>query len=160
MLLSSASLVAILTAAAITSPEAPPAPREFPELRPRAALIGILEALPRVIPDPRSATDFILCPATRLKLGPDGKPKSWYVAFSINARTSAGGYAGQTMYGAAFKVGKPVQVFRAQAATDEGLDKLINDAVRKQMKDCPAVPNDQLAKLQQETGRPTVDLSQ
>lgn len=157
--MSSGLILPLLAAVATSSAPGSQSTVEHPELRPRAVLIEILAALPKVVPDPRSATDFILCPATRIKLAPDGKPKSWYVAFCMNYRTSAGGYAGQTMYGAIFRAGKPVQVLRAQAP-DEGFDKLINDAVRKQMRDCPAVSNDQLAQIQKAGDRPVVDLSE
>ena len=60
----------------------------FPELTPRATLIAILKALDSTIADPRSVTDVILCPATRIKYSKTGdrRPASWYVAFSMNAR--------------------------------------------------------------------------
>lgn len=133
---------------------------QFPELRPRAVLVEILKALDTSIADPRSVTDVVLCPPARIKLGKDGRPHSWYVAFSMNARTADGGYGGRVMYGAIFKRGRPTRVVRTQMATDEGIDHLINASIRKQMANCPAVPNDQLRELVGATDRPLVDVSQ
>jgi len=133
----------------------------FPELRPRATLIAILKALDTTIADPRSVRDVILCPATRVKYSKAGPPRpiSWYVAFSMNTRSPDGGYEGRTMYGAVFKGDRVPQIAKAQMENDEGLNHLINNAIRKQMKDCPAVSNEQLGELLGASDRPTVDVS-
>lgn len=148
--------VGTLTASAASAQSSVDLPQE---LGPRALLLGIMKALDTTVADPRSVTDVVLCPATRVRYGADGRPQSWYVAFSMNARTAAGGFAGHTMYGAAFRVGRRTMMIRAQAATDDGFDRLINNAIRKQMRDCPRVPNDQLADLVGASDRPTVDVS-
>lgn len=133
----------------------------FPELRPRATPIAILKALDSAIADPRSVRGVILCPATRVKYSKAGapRPESWYVAFSMNSRSSDGGYAGRTMYGAVFKADRLPQIAKAQMENDEGLNQLINNAIRKQMKDCPAVSNEQLGELLGASDRRTVDVS-
>ena len=133
----------------------------FPELRPRATLIAILKALDSTIADPRSVTDVILCPATRVKYyrARELRPESWYVAFSMNTRSPDGGYTGRTMYGASFKAGRPAKIYKTQMENDEGFNYLINNATRKQMKDCPAVSNEQLRELLGASDRRTVDIS-
>jgi hypothetical protein len=150
----------VLAAAAASGPGAQASVDQFPELRPRAVLVGILKALDTSIADPRSITDVVLCPAARIKLGRDGRPHSWYVAFSMNSRTVDGGYGGRVMYAGIFKAGRPVRIARTQMATDEGIDHLINASIRKQMANCPAVPNDQLRELLEATDRPLVDVSE
>lgn len=124
-------------------------------------MLGIIKGLDSTIADPRSISDVVLCPATRIKLSRSGnqQPQSWYVAFSMNSRTAGGGFGGRVMYGAVFNSGKVPKIYRTQTPTDEGFDKLINDAVRKQMKDCPSVSNEQLSALIGTTDRPTVDIS-
>lgn len=133
----------------------------FPELQPRATLIAIVKSLDSTIADPRSVRDVILCPATRIKYSKIGirRPESWYVAFSMNVRSSYGGYAGRTMYGAVFKADRLPRIAKAQIDNDEGINHLINNAIRKQMKDCPAVSNEQLEELLGASDRPTVDVS-
>ena len=157
--LSAASLALVSTVGSAQAPIS--AVDIFPELTPRATLIAILKALDSTVADPRSVTDVILCPATRIKYSKTGdrRPASWYVAFSMNARSPAGGYVGRTMYGALFKAGRLPQVAKAQMETDEGLNRLINDAIRKQMRDCPVVSNDQLVALLWTSNRATVDVS-
>ncbi len=157
----SAASLALVSASALGQATFPGAD-SFPELRPRATLIAILKALDSTIGDPRSVTDVILCPASRVKFskGQNPQPEKWYVAFSMNARSLAGGYVGRTMYGAIFKAGRPPQIAKAQMENDEGLNSLINNAIRKQMKDCPAVSNEQLSALLGASDRPVVDVSQ
>lgn len=155
------SCLALLSSTLMSQTPSPGSPDPFPELTPRASLIAILKGLDSTIADPRSVTDVILCPATRVKYSKagDGRPESWYVAFSMNARTAAGGYMGRTMYGAVFKAGRPPRIARAQMNTDEGFDHIINSAIAKQMKDCPSVSNEQLSALLGSSDRPVVDVS-
>lgn len=149
------------TGAVSQAPNPASAVPQFPELTPRATLVSIIKALDSTIADPRSISDVVLCPPTRIRFSKrDGRPESWYVAFSMNARTADGGYGGRVMYGATFKTGRPTKIYRTQANTDEGFDHLINNAIRKQMKDCPAVSNEQLSTLIGASDRPTVDVSQ
>jgi len=151
------SVFAAVAAAALS---AQASVEQFTELRPRAVLIELLKALDTSIADPRSVTDVVLCPPTRIKVRKDGRPHSWYVAFSMNSRTADGGFGGRVMYGGIFKAGRPARIVRTQMPTDEGIDHLINASIRKQMANCPAVPNNQLRELVGATDRPLVDVSQ
>jgi hypothetical protein len=157
----SAVCLIVVTASALAQAPSPAGADPLSELRPRALLIAILKALESTIADPRSVTDVVLCPATKVKYskGGDRRPESWYVAFSMNSRSLGGGYAGRTMYGASFKAGKAPKIYKTQIDNDEGFNLLINNATRKQMKDCPAVSNEQLAELLGTSDRPTVDIS-
>ena len=157
------SSAVLFSSAAYASPATDAQARaQFPELTPRAIMLGIIKGLDGTIADPRSIADVVLCPATKIKLsrGGDPRPQSWYVAFSMNSRTTSGGFGGRVMYAALFKNGKVPEIVRTQMPTDEGFDRLINNATQKQMKDCPSVPNDQLEAMLGATDRPTVDISQ
>lgn len=153
---------ALLSSAAAADPFADASARaRYPELAPRAIMIGIIKGLDGSIADPRSISDVVLCPATKIKLSRNGEPQpqSWYVAFSMNSRTSSGGFGGRVMYGAIFRRGKLPEIVRTQMPTDDGFDRLINNATQKQMKDCPSVSNEQLAALVGANDRPLVDVS-
>ena len=153
---------ALLSSAAAADPITDASARtRFQELSPRAIMIEIIKGLDGSIADPRSISDVVLCPATRIKLSKTGEPQpqSWYVAFSMNSRTVSGGFGGRVMYAALFKRGKVPELIRTQMPTDDGFDRLINNATQKQMKDCPTVSNEQLAVLVGATDRPVVDLS-
>lgn len=153
-----------LTSSAAPAQAQAPAGSGFPEFSPRAILIAIIKgmdaAIDGTVPDPRSMSDVILCPPTKIKYSKaDGRPEKWYVAFSMNSRTREGGYSGRIMYGAVFRRDRLPQVLRIQAKTDEAFDHLFNQMIAKTMKDCPMVPNDQLSALIGTSDRPTVDVS-
>ena len=99
----------------------------LPELKPRASLIGILKALDATIADPRSVTDIVLCPATRVKFDKAGRPNAKQVHFSMNSKSADGGYTGRTMFMAIFRDGNRTEILKTQLETDEGINKLIND---------------------------------
>lgn len=142
----------------------PPGPATFAEFAPRALLIAIIKgmdaAIDGTVPDPRSMSDVVLCPPTKIKYSKtDGRPEKWYVAFSMNSRTRDGGYSGRIMYGAVFRRDRLPEVTRVQAKTDQDFDHLFNQMIARTMKDCPIVPNDQLAALVGASDRPAVDVS-
>ena len=155
----------LLLAASFASAQGAVQPQQgYPEFAPRAILIEIIKGMDAatdgVVPDPRSMSDVILCPPTKIKYSKaDGRPEKWYVAFSMNSRTRDGGYSGRIMYGAVFRRGKLPEVLRIQAKTDEAFDHLFNQMIAKTMKDCPLVPNEQLSALIGASDRPTVDVS-
>jgi len=118
----------------------------YPELAPERLLPPLLGELRRTLRDPRSITDFVLCPPTKIKYE-GGRPVRWAVLFSLNARNAYGGYAGVTMYAAVFRPGKRVNVSQTQLAGTDGLDGLINNAIAKKMRDCPFVPDAEIQRL-------------
>jgi hypothetical protein len=154
----------VLAASAAHAQAPTQAASSFPEFAPRAILIAIIKgmnaAIDGTVPDPRSMSDVILCPPTKIKYSKaDGRPEKWYVAFSMNSRTRDGGYSGRIMYGALFRRDRLPEVLRIQAKTDEAFDHLFNQMIAKTMKDCPIVPNEQLSALIGASDRPTVDVS-
>jgi hypothetical protein len=157
-------VASLSTAFAAQAQRQPVSPDAFPELKPRAILIAIIKGINAsvdgTVPNPKSMSDMILCPPTRIKYSSaDGRPEKWYVSFSMNSRTSAGGYSGRIMYGAVFRRDRLPEISRVQIMSADAFDQLINKAIERQMKDCPLVPNDQLAALTGSTDRPIVDVS-
>jgi hypothetical protein len=116
-------------------------PAAYPELASDVLLPPILAELKRTQKDPYSIRDFTLCPPRAIKLK-DGKPVSWVVMLSFNARGSFGGYEGIKIYGARFRNGRVSGGITAtELASNAGIDGLINNAIAKLTATCPMIPD-------------------
>lgn len=134
---------------------------KYPQLAPGNLLVQIVAELKRSQNDPHSIRDFVLCPASNIKILGDGelaRPVRWYVPISFNARNDVGGYTGKTMYGAIFRENKRVDIAAVQMAGKDGFDAIINRAIEKRMMGCPEVPDEQIAELLKSAAKP-IDLN-
>jgi hypothetical protein len=113
----------------------------YPELASDVLLPPILAELKRTAKDPYPIRDFTLCPPRAIKLK-DGKPISWVVMLSFNARGSFGGYEGIKIYGVRFRNGRVSgPVTATELASNAGIDGLINSAIAKLTATCPMIPD-------------------
>jgi hypothetical protein len=116
-------------------------PAAYPELASEVLLPPILVELKRTLKDPYSIRDLTLCPPRGIKLK-DGKPTSWVVMLSFNARGSFGGYEGIKIYGVRFRNGRVSgPVTATELASNAGIDGLINSAIAKLTATCPMIPD-------------------
>ena len=116
-------------------------PAAYPELASDALLPPILAELKRTMKDPYSIRDFSLCPARAVKLK-EGKPISWAVMLSFNAKNSYGGYEGVKIYSVLFRNGRiSGGLNAAELGSSTGLAGLINSAIAKRMASCPMIPD-------------------
>ena len=140
------TLRCLLTAALIASagPAAakdPVDPAAYPELASDVLLPPIIAELKRTLNDPYSIRDFTLCPPRGIKLK-DGKPVSWVVLLSFNAKNGFGGYDGVKAYSALFRGGRiSGGITSTQFASSEGLEGMINNMVSRRMATCPTIPD-------------------
>jgi hypothetical protein len=139
-------LPAALAAAFMLSAAPAPAkdavdPAAYPELASDVLLPPILAELKRTQKDPYSIRDFTFCPPRAVKLK-DGRPISWVVMLSFNARGSFGGYEGIKIYGVRFRNGRVSGgVTATELASNAGIDGLINSAIAKLTATCPMIPD-------------------
>lgn len=118
----------------------------FPELAPEAMLSAVVASLKHSLNDPHSIQDFTICRPYKLGLK-DGRPHTWAIMLSFNVKNGNGGYEGMTRYAAAFKDGRvDGDISKAQMETNVGLDRIINNAIAKDMVSCVNVPD---AEIQQ-----------
>ena len=119
----------------------------YPELAPDALLPPIMAALKRTLKDPYSIRDMVLCPAGKVKLK-QGKPVSWSVQFSLNAKNSYGGYTGVQTYAAIFRNGRlSGNVIATGFPGGEGIAGLINSEISRQLALCPTVSDEKVQQL-------------
>jgi hypothetical protein len=121
----------------------------YPELAPRAMLPAVIASLKHSLKDPHSIQDLTICRPYKLSLK-DGRPHTWATMLSFNSKNAMGGYDGVTMYAAAFKDGAVSgDIIKAQMGTNEGLDRIINKAIAKDMRDCVSVADSEVQRLLQ-----------
>jgi hypothetical protein len=124
-----------------------PDPAAYPELAPDRLLPAIIADLKRTIPDAYSIRDFLICPARQIKLA-DGRPVGWTVTFGFNAKSESGGYTGLTSYAITFKDGRiAMHAFSSKMPGKDGFDRLINDAIIKDLLKCSSVPDTRIQEL-------------
>jgi hypothetical protein len=121
----------------------------YPELAPQAMLPAIIASLKHSLKDPHSIQDLTICRPYKLSLK-NGRPHTWATMLSFNSKNAMGGYEGVTMYAAAFKDGAVSgDISKAQMNTNEGLDRLINRAIAKDMRGCVAIADAEVQRLLQ-----------
>lgn len=116
----------------------------YPELQITVLVPPIVEGLKRILPDPYSMRDLVVCPPWRVRFE-DGRPVSWTVNFSLNSRGPAGGYLGTRTYAAGFKEGRiSGHVLETGDFSQQGLAGVFNRMMEHKMANCLHIPDAQV----------------
>lgn len=130
-----------------------------PEFSPSRLVPPIVAAIQEELVDAQSVRNLVVCPPVKIRYsGEPRRPVGWTVMISLQARNAEGGYTGNQVYGAIFREGKRVKLAAAMMASNDGLDGIVNRAIKAQMANCPIVPQDKLEQMLQQPGRPVLDL--
>jgi hypothetical protein len=125
-------------------------PDGYPTLAAEVILPPIIANLKRTLPDPYSIRDFVLCRPRGIRLK-GGVPVSWTVMISFNAKNSNGGYAGIKTYYPIFRNGRiSGDISSPSLDRNDPFDRLIDNAIEKQMAGCPRIPDAEIQRLVQQ----------